>query len=118
MAAISFNLVLDQGASHVFAYDWISQSTGLPLDLTDYSGKMQIRSAPDDEEVLLELSTANGRITMGGVNGEVLLTIEPADTIGIDWSDAWYDLFLTNTNDNSVVRLAKGFVTVLNRITQ
>jgi hypothetical protein len=117
MAAISYNLEIDQGASHVFAYDWISNSTGLPLDLTDYSAKMQIRSGPGDEQVLLELSSTNGRISMGGATGEVLVVFQPADTENIDWYDAYYDLFLTNTVDASKTRLAKGFVTILRKIT-
>lgn len=79
---------------------------GEPVDLTGYSARMQVRPEVDSPDVLVELTTENGYITLGGPLGTMDLYI-PADvTKNID-SDGRYDLKIYNTV-GAVYRVIKG----------
>ena len=57
---------------------------------------MQIRPNTDSDTVVLELSTTNGRITLGGAAGTIELSIAYTDTATLDPQRAVYDLVLTD----------------------
>jgi hypothetical protein len=118
MFAQSVNFDIDPASNTGFELDWIDPSTNLPIDLTGYTAKMQIRSRPGSEIVLLELSTDNGKITLGDTLGTITILFLPEDTNVIDWSNGFYDLYVTRTADNTKTCIARGFVTVSPQITQ
>jgi hypothetical protein len=67
-----------------------------PMDLSGYSAEMQIREQPTSNVVLLEASTANGRITIDGESGSVSIFVDAEATAALDWEDEGvYDLLLT-----------------------
>jgi hypothetical protein len=115
------NIEVDQGTSKAIEYDWINQSTQLPMDLSNCIAKMQVRSKPGDQVVLLEYSTANAKITLDTAAGTVTVLIAPADTTTFttvpEWRRGVYDLVITNTVTNAVTMLARGEYTILPRIT-
>jgi len=84
------NLKMTQGAC------WnkviiLKDNLGVPLDLTGCEAKMQIRPSVTDSTVLLELSTANGRITIVGTEGKLFLAVGHIYTALLS-DDAVYDL--------------------------
>lgn len=66
----------------------------IPIDLTGFTGVMHVRSKQPSEEVVIELSTANGRITLGGTNGAIALFIDSTDTAALKKGKYVYDLKL------------------------
>jgi hypothetical protein len=83
---------------------------GSPVNLTGYSARMQVRPEIESSEILVELTTENGYITLGGIDGTIDLYI-PADVTKTIRTDGLYDLEIYNI-DNSVYRVIKGpFVT-------
>jgi hypothetical protein len=67
------------------------------VDTTGAEATMQIRRTTADATVLLELSTANGRITTGGSPHNIILDVPAADTALLAWPEAEqaaYDLFV------------------------
>ena len=69
----------------------------LPVDLTGYTADMQVRKFVDSTSVLVELSTANGRITINGALGQINLTLTAAQTAALSPADSYvYDLNLTS----------------------
>lgn len=120
MAAHKIKLTVDQGATFRKSVVWRSGATvetAQPVDLTGCTARAQIRSELDSPEVLLELSTENGRITLGGETGEIRLEIDAVTTAAIDWESGVYDLEIVFP-DNTVVRRMAGTVAVTREVTR
>jgi hypothetical protein len=115
------NIEVDQGSSLAIEYDWINPSTQLPMDLTNCTAKMQVRSMPGGADVLLQYSTQAGSISINIPAGTVTVLISPADTTTFtnvtEWRRGVYDLVITNTQTNAVTMLARGEFTILPRVT-
>lgn len=89
-----YNQTADQGATYgrlITLYD----SAGNPLNLTGYTAKMQIRETYDSPTAILELSTSNGKIVLGGALGTVTLTAAAAD-MNFTAEQYVYDLEITS----------------------
>lgn len=59
---------------------------------------MQVRAEIGDPTVLIELTTENGGITLGGVAGIINLYISAVNTAALAWSDGIYDIALIAPN--------------------
>lgn len=100
----------------------LKDSDGDPIDLTGYTGRLQIKR--DDGTVLFTLTTdPDGGIVLGGAAGTVTFTIDAEDT-GVDLvdpdGDQWvYDLLMTNTNaaPDTVDRTMQGTIFALPGVT-
>lgn len=115
-------LEIDQYATNNIQLKWIDPSTNLPRNLTGYSALMQIKTQPDNLDAVLELSTANGKIVLGGVLGTINITISHSDTDftppnSLPWYNGFYDLYLTNTGDSTVTKFSYGLITLLKGVT-
>lgn len=95
----TYNIIADQGATfnRVVTYN---DSNGVPVNLTGYTAKMQIRPTPGASELAVELSTVNGRITLGGSAGTVTLNVAAAD---MEFSAGQYAYDLELTSGSGVV---------------
>ncbi len=92
--------ILEWQASTTYGTGETVLSTRQPVDLTGYTGRMQIRDdfADEDGVVLFEITTVidvdgNG-IYLGTTDGEVRMVIQPGTTDAFDWDPAGYDLEL------------------------
>jgi len=56
------NFCIEQGATFLKVLSWYDKSTGVPIDVSTASLRMQIRDTVESATVLIELSTGNGRI--------------------------------------------------------
>jgi hypothetical protein len=63
-----------------------------PIDLTGFSARMQLRSNINDDTVIEELTTENGKINISNVNKTITLTIPAATTTNYTFSTAVYSL--------------------------
>ncbi len=116
MPAATYNFKIEQGTTLLKPVVW-KDSNGAPVNLTGYTAKMQIRASAYSDEVLLELSTTNGRITLDAVAGKVTLIFSPTITSAINWRRGKYDLELTAAN-GTVTRLIEGEITVSQEVTR
>lgn len=109
------NLLIQQGAdfSHVIS---LQNSDGSPMVLSGYSAKMQIRPAAGSATLILELSTANGRITINGLAGQITLNIPNATTTTLVTGSAVYDLEITD-GSGIITRVMQGNVTLSPEVT-
>lgn len=109
-----------QGGSYDQTFTWKRGTTvalATPVDLTGCAARMQIRRKVGSDIVLLELTTANGRIALGGAAGTIRLLIDSAITAAIDWTIGVYDLEIVMT-DGSVVPKFYGDVEVVREVTR
>lgn len=110
----TYNIITDQGSTFTRTLTY-KDNAGNPINLTGYSAKMQVRTATDATSVLLELSTANGRITLGGVLGTISLNA-PASAMNFAGGVYVYDLELTS--GSTVTRVVMGSFTNRAEVTQ
>lgn len=88
------------------------QAPEVPVDLSGATAVAQFRRSVNAEGApLLELSTANGGITLGGAAGTVEMHITAAQTAAIEWTAAVYQMEITFANGD-VRRLLQGDVEV------
>jgi hypothetical protein len=118
--AFAFDLCIQQWATYLQAFTWLSPQVGangsqqqLPVDLTGYTATLQIRPYPQATTILYD---ASSNITFGGPTGDpttgiITITIPASVTAGFTWWSGVYDLLLTNLA-GTVTRFTQGNVTV------
>lgn len=106
MSAGALDIILEQGATFTLAMVW-TDPDDLPINLTGYTARMQVRQMPNVYEVIVELTTENGRIALGGSAGTIDLTIAAADTEALPGGEYVYDLELVS-GGGIVTRLVEG----------
>ena len=97
MTAGTLNITVDLNAAFSLSMTY-KNSLGVPIDLTGYDAKLQVRHYPESTDpVLLEMSVSNSRITLGGTAGTIVLALTLAQVTAIlTWRHtAVYDLLLT-----------------------
>lgn len=116
MATTKHNIVIQQGAN--FALNVTAKNDdGSIKDLTGYTAKMQVRITPTDNTILLEASSANGRITINAPGGIVMVAVGADVTTGLNWNVAYYDIEIT-TGATNVFRIVEGFATFSREVTK
>jgi hypothetical protein len=115
MAATTYDLLIEQGAtySQVITY----KDNGVAVNLTGYTARMQVRATLESASTLVELTTANSRIALGGAAGTITLTISATDTAGLTAGRGVYDLELVS-GSGIVTRLLQGVATISRNVTR
>jgi hypothetical protein len=90
---------------------------GLPVDLTNWTARMQIRASLESAAAAVDMTTANGRIVLGGTAGTVRLLLSDTVTAGISLTNGVYDLELI-APDATVRQLLYGKVTIAKEVTR
>ena len=126
MSAGKYSFIIEQGATTNLQVDW-SDANQNRIDLTGYTAMMQLRPSVDSELVYISLSStlqADGTgINMSGSNGSTPLVsgslaiyISAASSSMFDFTEAYYDLELTN--GNTVTRLLEGKAKLSKNVTR
>jgi hypothetical protein len=109
------DFVIEQGVDFSRMFVW--EISGEPVSLVGYTAKMHIRKNVLSADVLLELSTENGGISLGGTAGTVTLIFTKTSTAGATWVNGVYDLELTNSG-GSTIRFMEGVVELSKEVTR
>lgn len=88
-----------------------------PIDLTGCTARMQVRPEVESPTVLLELTTANGGITLGGVAGTIELFVSDDASTLFTWTAGVWDLEIEFPGGD-VRRLAQGSISVSPEVTR
>ncbi len=116
MAAAKHDILIEQGATFRLNLVW-KDSAGVPVNLTGYSARMQVRRSLNSSEPLLNLTTSNGAITLGGAAGTIAVVAAATLTDDINARSAVYDLELQSA-DGTVTRLIEGRATISPEVTR
>ena len=108
------NLTIYKGASFQHRFLWVTPDE-VPVNLTGYSARMQIRE-DYDSPVTLELTTENNRLVVGNKNGNVDLLVTASETTALTIDNGIYDLELVNGEE--VIKLALGKVKIVPEVTR
>jgi len=92
-APAKLKLTIYQGATFRKRLTWKGPLPAqTPIDLTGCTARMQVRPEVESSTVLLELTTANGGITLGGVAGTIELFVSDDDSAAFTWQSGSWDL--------------------------
>ncbi|MBP7657633.1 MAG: hypothetical protein KA742_13940 [Pseudoxanthomonas sp.] len=114
MAAAKTKLKIEQGATFRKVFIW--KAAGVPVDLTGWTGRMQIRPDVASDEVIASLTTENGGIDIEDA-GTFVLYLSSEQTTAMTFDSAVFDLELVAPNGD-VTRLMQGVVTLSPQVTR
>lgn len=114
MPAATYDFEIEQGTTLNKGLVW-KGSTGAPVDLSGYTARMQLRPSVSSDTVLLDLTTENGGITLGGALGTITLHFTAAQTAALPKGGV-YDLEMII--DGNVTRLIQGAVSLSKEVTR
>ena len=110
MTAGKLDLIIEQGATFRRELVWKDEGN-TAINLTGYTARMQIREHLSSAVPLLELTSANGRITITAAQGKLMLELNPTLTQSLKAGVAIYDLEV-EAADGKVTRILQGQVRI------
>lgn len=116
MTAGAHDITIEQGTTWQLAATWKPAGT-VPADLTGYTARLHMRERPTSATALVSLTTENGGISLGTLDGSILIGMTAAATAAIAWRRGRYDLELISPA-GAVTRLLEGSVTVSPEVTR
>ena len=117
-APATLNLTMYQGASFDYNLVWNTTEGTVtsPVDLTNWSARMQMRVSYNSTDTALSLTSGTG-ITLGGTAGSILLEATATQTAAIEAGPYVYDLELVSPA-SVVTRLVEGTMIVDPEVTR
>jgi hypothetical protein len=103
--AQTYDITADQGATYSVVITY-KNSNGTPINLTNYTARMQLRASYASAAAALTLTTENGRIVLGGALGTITLTVAASTMETLEAKTYVYDLELVD--GSTVIRLLQG----------
>jgi hypothetical protein len=101
-----YNISVVKGTTFALAPQWLINN--LPVDLTGYSADMQVRDVSNN--LIVELSTANTKITLTPTQGIVNLLLTATQTSALAVGNYTYGLNLTDSAGNVYQILTGNFI--------
>lgn len=92
----TYRLRTKQGVALRLPVRWKDKGTGLPYDLTGYTARFVARYRNGSQATRLDLSTANGGVTIDGPAGTVLVSASREAMAAIKPHRYVFDLVLTS----------------------
>lgn len=114
MGAGVYHMKLEQGSTFGLTITY-KDSNGTAINLTGYTARMTLRRNYEDSS-LIDLTTENGRIALGGSAGTVTLSIAAGDTAALPSVEGVYDLELVS--GDIVDKLLAGTFTIAREVTR
>ena len=112
MSAGTYNLVIDQGSD--FALDLIIKQSGSALNLTNYTGRAQLRTS-------VTASSASATFTVTKTNaaaGALKMELSASTSSALAAGQYVYDLEIFTSGDAIVKRILQGDVTLTPEVTR
>jgi len=115
MTATNYSFLCEQGASFNEVVTWKNEA-GAVIDNTGYTAQMQVRKEVNDTPAVA-MTTGNGKIVLGGSNGQIQLLLAASDTAALTPADYLYDLELVSPS-GVASRVLEGVFSVSVEITR
>lgn len=111
----SLDFLMPKGSTFSRTLTW--KVSGSPVNLTDYTARMQARTSHISGTVVLDMATSNGKITLGGTAGTITLSLTASETAAITAQSLSYDLELVSVG-GVVTRLVEGQIVLTPEVTR
>lgn len=119
MAADTYDLTIDQGADWFWTIRWkvgATQRSATPVDLTNFTARMQVRESTDSSTAIISLTTENGHIVVGP-DGSFQMNISSSDSASLPSGKFVYD-FEAVSPTGIVTKLVRGKFSVVAEVTR
>lgn len=103
MAAATYDIELEQGATYQFLLKFVKDGLSLPIDVYDFDGEVKY-SIYDEVGFPIRFDMQDQYSVMAYIDADV--------SKSFDFEKGIYDITMTSKLDGRVVRLLKGQVTV------
>jgi hypothetical protein len=110
------SFIIPQGATWTQSLVWKTGAPPTGVNLNGFTGRMQLRENAGAPNVAVELTSGNGRITVGN-NGSITLSLSAAETAAVPARRYVYDLEMVSSG-GLVTRLLEGTVTISPGVTR
>lgn len=101
--------VMVRGVTWTFRVQWLTTALETPVDLTNWTGALKIKSRKQSTDSLTQLTTANGRLTLDD-EGNIVGTLTATQVDALPLGTLWYELELSSSEES--VQLLAGRVRV------
>lgn len=115
MATGKYNITANQGET--FNFSFTISTDGTPWNLTGYTARMQVRTTVEATTKLLDLTSADGDITLGGAAGTVAVLVSATDMAALIAGRHVYDLEVVS-GGGVVSRILEGKFSVKAEVTR
>lgn len=113
-----FNLAIIKGSRYLKSFIY-QDSDKNPINLAGLSARMHIRQRENSTAFEMELTTANGRLALGGANGQIDIILVATDTDALTITKGVYDLELYDAGNTDIVdTILEGSVTINDAVTR
>lgn len=112
-----YNIVADQGATLSRTITW-KDSAKRPINVTGFTARMHVRQTVASASTVLELTTANSRLTLGGAQGTITMTVSAVDMALVPEGKYVYDLEIVAPVSGVVNRIIQGNFIVRPEVTR
>jgi len=110
------DLEIDKGATYRKTFYW-QDSLGAAINITGYTGRMQIRKSINSSSFIAELTTENGGMTLTGPEGKIELFISDTDTSSVVENSGVYDIELISAG-SEITKFCRGSVAFPEEVTR
>jgi phage pi2 protein 07 len=118
MKPATLDITIYQGSTFSQVFQWKSGSPSVPVNLTGYTARMQIREKFSSPDYVINLTTENGGIVFrDAVNGTFSIEMSATDTAAMNFKHAVYDIEFVSPS-GIVTRLFGGSVTLSPEVTR
>jgi hypothetical protein len=118
MTPAKINLIIYQGTTFKKDIQWLIGTPPIPVDITGYTFRMQIREKIKDTIFLIELTTENSKIIItSATEGRFSLVLTATETSLLNFKSAVYDLEVITPSGN-VSRFCEGSVQLSLEVTR
>lgn len=103
------DFTIDQGSDWTRTITWKIGST--PVNLTGYTARLKAKTSYSKDNAIINLTTENGGITLGGEAGTITLNLNNLATAAFGFTRLVYDLELVSPG-GIVKRFLQGIITL------
>lgn len=112
-----YNFTIEQGVTLEKTFTYYQADGTTPVNLTGYTARMNARDRIEDSTKVIDLTTENGGIELGGVAGTVTLLLTAAQAAALTFDDAVYDIELIPAS-GAVERFLQGRIMLSKEVTR
>jgi hypothetical protein len=94
MPAAQTDLILQQGKTFNEQWIYYEENGATPIDLTGKTARLQVRASYDSLTALVNLTTENGGIALGGIAGTITFSLSATETAALDFVRGVWELEL------------------------
>lgn len=112
----TYNITCQQGATLKRTLTWLEPNK-TPINVTGYTARMHVRELANSASTILELTTSNTTITLGGATGTIDLLVSANTTANLTPGLYVYDLEMVS-GGGEVSRIVEGNFVVKAEVTR